>query len=229
MKAALDSADSDFLSLLRRLGPKTVQELGEAMEVTATAVRQRLARLQAQGFVDRNIVREGRGRPYHRYEVTEKGLRELGDNYGDLAMILWRELQRIGDPVVRDLVLERIRESLIARIGRLDGETVVDRLEQLRSSLQSRGYDVEVGQSSGLPVLRENICPYHELADQDRAICELEREVYRNVLKADISLARCCLDGHRCCEFTVAETPTVVAVDVVLTVDPARAPQTAAG
>ncbi len=61
MRTTLDPADLEFLGTLRRLGPRTVQGLGEALGVTATAIRQKLTRLQAFGHVERRLVREGRG------------------------------------------------------------------------------------------------------------------------------------------------------------------------
>jgi predicted ArsR family transcriptional regulator len=209
MRNTLDPADLEFLSTLRRLGPRTVQGLGEALGVTATAIRQKLTRLQACGHIERRLVREGRGRPHHEYLVTDKAMRELGDNYGDLATILWREVQRISDPTVRAFVTDRVRDSLVARLGHIEGESLKERLGQLERNLRSRGYDVEVDSDSADPVLRENNCPYHELADQDRGICELEQEVFEKVLGAGVTLSRCCLDGHSCCEFSVAESVPV--------------------
>ena len=55
--------------------------------------------------------------------------------------------------------------------------------------------------SGRLPILRENNCPYLELASSDPAICELEKEVFRKVLGSEVELTQCCLDGHTCCEF----------------------------
>ena len=178
------------------------KEICDELGVTATAVRQRLLRLQNLNFVQRKAVRSGRGRPYHTYSVTHTGQRELGDNYSDLAMILWRELRQIEDPPVRELVFERIREALVARYGHLvQAETLGERFRQLGEALSDRGFHVEVDSTGQLPILRENNCPYLELAHSDPAICELEKEVFRKVLGSEVELTQCCLDGHSCCEF----------------------------
>lgn len=205
MKTVLEHSDSEFLNVLHRLGPVTVPDIGVALGVTATAIRQRLVRLQASAFVARDLVRAGRGRPHYLYRVTDKGLRQLGDNYGDLALILWREIQNIADPVVRRAITSRIRDALVARFGQVGGATIDERLQNLRDALVGRGYDVEVGEGNSLPILRENNCPYQELADGDRGICELEQEVFQRVLGADVKLSQCCLDGHHCCEFEVSQ------------------------
>lgn len=209
MKAPLDHSDNDFLSELHRLGQGTIQEIGQEIGVTATAIRQRLTRLQAQGLVERDLVRVGRGRPHHVYRVTEKGVRHLGDNYGDLALIMWREIQKITDGSLRETLTNQIRTALVARLGLVNGATIHERLHRLRDNLVERGYDVEVqSRDDALPILRENACPYQELADSDRSICHLEQEVFEQVLGTSVKLSQCCLDGHQCCEFEAGELTT---------------------
>lgn len=207
MKPALEQSDIQFLNELHRIGPQTVQKICSIVGVTATAIRQRLVRLQASELITRELVRSGRGRPHYVYRVTEKGLRQLGDNYGDLAMILWREIRQIDDPVVRDAITERVRQALVMRLGRFGDGEVTDRLKRLSKSLQERGYDVELGLADSLPILRENNCPYQELAEEDRGICGLEREVFQESLGTDVRLTQCCLDGHHCCEFEIGAVP----------------------
>jgi len=204
-RTVLEQSDVEFLNELHRLGPKTVPDICEAVGVTATAVRQRLLRLQGNALVTRELVRAGRGRPNFVYRVTDEGLRQLGDNYGDLALILWREFRRIPDSAIREGITNRIRDALVSRLGRFADGTLNERMRRLGESLTSRGYDVEVGTAGALPILRENNCPYQELAEEDRGICGLEREVFEQALGTSVRLSRCCMDGHHCCEFEAAE------------------------
>lgn len=202
MKVALESSDRAFLDQLHRLGSGTIAELCDTVGVTATAVRQRLVRLQGAGFVSRMMVRNGRGRPHFVYQVSESGLKQLGENYNDLALILWQEMQSIEEPSLRERVVRRVRESMVRRYGRTDrSRPLPDRLRQLQSSLVDHGFDVEVDLSGGLPILRENSCPYQELASSDAGICGLEQEVFAEALGTKVTLTKCCRDGHHCCEF----------------------------
>ena len=179
-----------------------MQELCGDLGVTATAVRQRLGRLVAAGLVSRREVREGRGRPHHSYSINDRGLRELGDNYSELAAVLWSELRSIPDGEVRRAILSSIQETLASRYSRgVDGRTVPERIEQLRQRLAESGFDVEVDADGRLPILRENNCPYYDLATTDPAICELEQRVFERVLGTPVVLTHRCVDGHHCCEF----------------------------
>ena len=97
MSVEAPNSDADLLDLIRIAGPLSVTELSDAMEVTATAVRQRLTRLMGQSMIEREAIRAGRGRPKHRYSLTDKGLRQTGSNFTDLALTLWREIRTAGD------------------------------------------------------------------------------------------------------------------------------------
>ena len=156
----------------------------------------------SQGLVSRETVRQGRGRPHHAYVLTDLGLQQLGDNYGELALLLWNEMIQISDAQIRQAVVGRLRDAFVKRYGaQVTGATLADRLEQLRQALIQRGFHVEIDERGGLPVLRENNCPYHELATADRGICELEQEVFQQVLGVPLTLTQCCRDGHGSCEF----------------------------
>jgi predicted ArsR family transcriptional regulator len=202
MKVFVEEGDEQFLQQLHQAGEGTVLELCEAAGVTATAIRQRLTRLQGMGLVERTTVRAGRGRPHHTYRVTDAGRQQLGDNYAELALLLWDELHGIEEVAVRDRVSDRIRDALIRRYGStVKSESLVDRMGELQTSLANHGFRVEVDSQGQFPVLRETNCPYQELAQRDSGICELEQQVFEQVLGTPLKLASCCRDGHACCEF----------------------------
>jgi len=222
MKPGLEPDDEQFLLSLQRAGGGTVQELCDTAGVTATAIRLRLGRLQTLGLIERQSIRNGRGRPHHTYQITELGRRRLGDNYSELALLLWSELQTIDEVDVRQRVTGRIRDAMVQRYGaNVRGTVLSDRFAQLGVALSDRGFSVEIdsrpvdseviessesdlspaGSRKVLPILRENHCPYLELAQQDSGICELEQQVFEKVLGVPLTLASCCRDGGNCCEF----------------------------
>lgn len=202
MKTDVDPKDRDFLSRLHRLGGGTIHEICADHGVTATAVRQRLIRLEAAGLIERTTVRAGRGRPHYVYKPTDDGLRELGENYAGLALILWQAIRQIDDPQVRDAVLSNVRDEMVRRYGRsVEGDTAGQRMRELGTRLTEDGFDVEVDTSGLMPILRENNCPYLDLANADPDICRLEQEVFGLVLGESVELSQCSRDGSNCCEF----------------------------
>ena len=195
-----------LLDHLRRNGGASVAELTELLAVTATAVRQRLNRLMAEGLIEREQSTEekqpSRGRPSYTYRLTEKGRRDSGDNYDDLAQAMWEEIRSISDPAVRVGLLKRLASKLAERYAdRVDGEGVVDRMRRLIQVMGEREVPVEVEESNGLPVLTMLACPYPTLAEQDRTICALEKLMLSEVLGQDVRLSDYRLDGDTCCTF----------------------------
>jgi DeoR family suf operon transcriptional repressor len=197
-----ESSDLALLDLLRKHGPLGVAQLATAMGVTATAIRQRLTRLLAQNDIAREVQRVGRGRPGHRYALTEKGRRRAGANFADLAIALWQEVREIKDPEVRQGLLQRLSRRLAALYAtRIDGSTLDERMESLAELFRERQIPFEVQRSGELPILHANACPYPELAEQDRSICSLERLMFSELLGENVRLSNCRLDGHSCCTF----------------------------
>lgn len=209
MALALDQPDQAVLQLLQQRGRATIQALCDATAVTATAVRQRLNRLQDMGLVDRETIRASRGRPYHAYILTDAGRQQLGDNYAELAIMLWDELRQIEEPAIRQRVLTKVEEQLSRRYGTaVVGRTIDERFGQLRNVLREKGFGVEVEIRNGLPILREQHCPYHKLAVADADICQMEQRVFEKVLGVPLTLTQSCRDGHGCCEFHLTEPKT---------------------
>ena len=212
MRFTIEKDDRSFLADLRKSGAATIQALCDRMGVTATAVRQRLTRLQAMGLISREQTKGERGRPSHTYVVTTEGLRELGDNYRDLALMLWDEITHIEEDHVRAKLIGRLRDRLVQQYGRdVRASSLAERFEELRGLLTTLGFDVEVSQQSGelLPILRENNCPYHDLASRDASICDLEQTVFSEVLGVPVNRTQCCRDGDQCCEFSATPSTSL--------------------
>jgi predicted ArsR family transcriptional regulator len=196
------TSDVMILDLLRKRGALSIAELAELMGVTATAVRQRLVRLMAQRMIERQAVRAARGRPGHRYSLTERGRRQSGSNFADLAIALWDEIRAIEDPVVRRGLLQRLAKRLAGVYAeRFRGTTLAERLEALRELFGERDVRVTVDQNGNLPVLTVVECPYPELAEHDRGICALERMLFTELMDRGVKLTDCRLDGSACCTF----------------------------
>ena len=116
------------------------------MEVTATAVRQRLTRLLAQGDIERATERVSRGRPVHRYGLTEKGRRRAGANFADLAIALWQEIREIKDPEVRRglLAADQRADGRRCMPAQIHGSTLEERMESLAELFRERQIPFEV-------------------------------------------------------------------------------------
>jgi predicted ArsR family transcriptional regulator len=212
MENHVESSDRGVIELLQQRGQLSVSDLTAAMKVTATAVRQRLSRLMRQDLVRReamhNEMMKSRGRPTHRYALTEKGRRQTGSNFADLTIALWREIRSIKDPEVRGGLLARIAKNLSGMYhSPIHGENTHERMESISQLMVDRNVPFSVEQrfsaqhNTALPVLTAHACPYPELAEQDRGICAVEKMMFSELLGENVRLSECRLDGANCCRF----------------------------
>ncbi|HVT30362.1 MAG TPA: winged helix-turn-helix transcriptional regulator [Lacipirellulaceae bacterium] len=198
-----DNSDKLMLDIMRRNGAVTIGTLVAEMGVTATAVRQRLQRLMSDGIIQRQIEHKGRGRPNHRYSLTEKGERSAGTNFADMATVLWDEIKSVEDPTVRRGLLQRIAGRLADRYRAQVGEgSLRERMTALAGVMSERDVPFKVEHAEALPVLSALACPYPELAKRDRGVCTMEKLMLSEILGENVRLAECRLDGATCCTFT---------------------------
>ncbi|QDU97446.1 helix-turn-helix transcriptional regulator [Lignipirellula cremea] len=202
MSEQLLSSDSEVLDLLRQNQSMTVNDLAAALEVTPTAVRQRLTRLLAQNYIARIATKVGRGRPSHHYSLTPQGRRTGGSNFADLAMALWDEIRQIAAPEIRRGLLERVSRRLATSYAaEIEGNTLTERMESVSSLFRQREIAFTVDRSGDLPILKALACPYPELAERDRSICAMESILFSELLGEKLKLTQCRLDGDACCTF----------------------------
>lgn len=214
---ASDESDRLLLDYLRRHPTASVGELGDLLGVTATAIRQRLTRLMADGLIERHRhhpappddggdakkAKNGRGRPSYDYRLTDRGRQSAGDNFHDLAEILWQEIREIDEPRIRVGLVKRVAQRLASRYSsQVGGADVAERMRHLMRLMGEREVPVDVDESGGLPVLTMLACPYPKLAEQDRSICAVEKAMISEIVGQGVRLSECRLDGGGCCTFS---------------------------
>lgn len=208
------SADQLLIDLLRVRGSLGIRALATGLGVTATAVRQRLERLMRTGLVQRQAISGKRGRPAHVYSLTQAGNRVGGDNFQDLAIVLWREIRGVKDPTIRRGLLGRIGSALAGMHRQTTaGDTPAARMRGVAEMMRSRNIACAVetapggDNSASMPVLTSYSCPYPDLAEEDRGICAAERTMIEELVGSPVHLSECRLDGGTCCRFSTGHAP----------------------
>jgi predicted ArsR family transcriptional regulator len=200
---AIRPVDQWVLELLRREEGLTVSDLVDRLDVTPTAVRIRLDRLEEIGLVERRKQTHGRGRPVFQYFLSPLGWRQVGVTYTDLAMALWQEMEELPDAGLRNQMLARISRRMGRAYGSMlaDG-TIAERMKSMASLLSERKIPCDSDTTHSLPVLTVLACPFPDLAAIDRrSACELETQMLSEALGEQVELSCCRLDGHGTCQF----------------------------
>lgn len=204
----INDNEQAVLDLLRFQGSLSVNQLCDQIGVTATAIRQRLGRLDAGGLIERIADRRERGRPTYQYRLSTAGFSAVGENMADLAEALWLEVLEIPDAAVRKSVLEGVLSRLTEKYrGLVSGKTITDRLKSIAAIFKERKIPFVVESKSDRSELRIVGCPYPKLNDHGNEICQLEQQLVARLLDAPVALnhCQCNSSGGLCCTFT-AET-----------------------
>lgn len=196
--------DQLVLELLRKEPGLTVTDLTDRLEVTATAVRQRLDRLENCGFIERQKCSTSRGRPVFQYALSPLGLRRVGVDYMEFAVAMWDVVRNYPDKQVRQNLIDAISQKMGGMYKQLLPEgSLAERIFAMVQVLNGRNVPSRVAQLGNLPVIEVQACPFPDLMDdsQNRSICELEQQVFSEAIGQQLELSCCRLDGHNSCQY----------------------------
>ncbi|MFZ5918340.1 MAG: helix-turn-helix transcriptional regulator [Chloroflexota bacterium] len=201
-----DTAAGQVLKTIQIRGQASIREIADDLRVTRSAVRQHLLRLQASGAIHAEQVHQGVGRPYLVYSITPQAYSLFQNDYGELVQILLEEVASTQGGEALQRLLRQVSDRLAARYrDQVWGRELVDRLTAWAELLDKKGVMVEIERTEDGFTLQEYGCPYQNVATENRAVCEMERQVMAQLLESGVRLARCTLDGHRGCQFTITE------------------------
>lgn len=193
------------LKVIQMRGSASIKDVASDLGVTASAVRLHLTQLQARGAIRADKVREGVGRPYYVYSVTPEAHSLFYKDYGDLTKLLLEEVAETQGPDALQGVLRRVGDRLADLYrDQVWSREMADRVTGWAELLEQRGVPVEIEKSGDGYVLREYGCPFHNVAVENRAVCEMERQVMARLLESGVRLTQCVLDGHRGCQFSIS-------------------------
>ena len=199
-----------IIEYIQRNGPTSIKELEDLLGVTTNAVRQHLSSLQAEGYIERQRVHTGVGRPHHAYSITAKARELFACHCDDLALTLLEEVFALEGRERALLLLDRVGSRLAQQYAdSVRSEVLQERVQELAKALYHRGVLTGVTvEDENTIILRTYTCPYHELAQEHRDICAMDEELMRKVLGSDVNLSACMMDGHRGCSFIVSSGAT---------------------
>ncbi len=195
-----------ILEQLHRQRAMTTEQLSETLDITGSAVRQQLARLVSAELVRVTSQHGGVGRPRNLYRLTEKGRKYFAQQDNLLARALLDEMHHLYGKEAAFHLLERASKRLYANLqGTINGETLVDRVQQLAKHLTSEGIITDIHTEADYQVLSLYNCPYHDVAQAHRGLCLVEAQTLADILHAEVKQSKCMMDGANSCQFIIKE------------------------
>jgi predicted ArsR family transcriptional regulator len=202
----------DILVNLRRSGPTSPEQLAATLGASRTGVLQQLRSLEAAGFVDRQTVRHGVGRPRHLYDVTPDAQLAFPSNYDGLAVGLLSAISAVGgDDLVgqvfdarRQLMADQVRRRLAERLP--PDAPLEARVRELAVIQDEQGYLSSAAiDPDGVIRMRQCNCAIFGIASQTASPCDAELDLYRDVLGAEVIRESHIASGDRSCTYRIVQ------------------------
>jgi predicted ArsR family transcriptional regulator len=181
-----------ILDILKIRGEASVDEIVESLhryrgkDITAVTVRHHLIRLKDEGLVASPELRhrDSPGRPQHLYSLTEQAIAQFPNNYQRFAAHLLEGLQAHLPAEGVNVILEDVANHMAEEAEIQPDLPFEDRLDMAVDYLSSRGYEAywEYQDQDSAYLLHTSNCPYHHLASDNPALCDMDMRLVASLL-----------------------------------------------
>jgi len=178
-----------ILDVLNRNGASTVSEITEVLKerrgdsITAVTVRHHLNLLQKQQLIATSEARrrEQPGRPQHVYVLTENAHEHFPSNYPQLASGIIQQLKTRLQPEQVNVIFEGLADDMAAA-AHIPDTSLTERLNMAVNYLSDQGYAASWESSDEGYVLHTSNCPYHEIAQIDETLCNMDMRLISSLI-----------------------------------------------
>ena len=205
----LPRSQAALISHLKSRGAQSIKILAAALELTTMGVRQHLAQLETQGYVEQaQTNRQTRGRPVTLWKLSKQGHELFADRHAQLAVTLLQETRKsFGEPALNSLI-QSDSQSALVRYRALLPSPAIDLKKTLEGLCEQRsieGFMAELRFTPSGWLLIENHCPLYAAASQCRALCDTELSLFRSLLAphAQVERGDHVLAGARRCAYKI--------------------------
>jgi predicted ArsR family transcriptional regulator len=187
-------------------GPRTAAELASSLGLTPAGVRRHLDALLAEGLVEAREQRvyghRGRGRPAKVFALTDAGRAVFHHDYDALALDALRFIRESGGEEAVAAFARRRFADLAERYRTVLAEAdPAERSRLLAEALTADGYAAATRESEKLPgeQLCQHHCPVQNVAEQFPQLCEVETQVFAELLGTHIQRLATIAHGDGVC------------------------------
>lgn len=203
---SLPETQGEILSYLKAQGSTTLSGLADRLNLTREAVRQHLATLQEEGWIQRvgRLKSLSQGRPAAVFALTPAGDHLFPKFYDSLSLEFLDTLaDNFGKEAVRTL-LTALTDKQVARWEtKLRGLSLPERIGALTGIYFEQDPYTHVEQDERGYLLVERNCPYLNLALQRPQLCSVTLATLSRLLGVRVRREAKFQEGDRHCAFRV--------------------------
>lgn len=193
----------DFL--LEHPDGATLDDIASHLEMTKSAAKEHLLKVEALGYIVYKDTKGPVGRPRRRYLLSPDGHEAFPKQYSWLSNILLEVLAR---DMGRDSVIKLMHSLADQVAGSMQEKfsssaSVAERLAKITAVMNDLGYRSSLKQSDLRKgaVIEATNCVYHSVAKKHPELCRFDVRFLENASGLDVKLETCIARGGNVCRF----------------------------
>ncbi len=207
------------LEAILTMGPSTAAELAEELNLTPAAIRRHLADLVDGGLLSSREQRiygpRGRGRPASVFTLTDEGRAAFHHSYDEFANQALAHLLEVAGPEAVDALAAHRVEPVVRLFTELqETNAALTPVQALTAALSADGYVASATPvESGVQICQHH-CPVANVAEQFPALCEIETQVFSQLLRSHVQRLATIAHGDGVCTTHVPRPITQLEADI---------------
>jgi predicted ArsR family transcriptional regulator len=196
----------EILTILKRQGEATVDELAGRLDLTPVTVRHHLDILRADGLVEASAIRRrrGPGRPQYVYTLTAEASSHFPADYDGLTNELLDELKSKLDPAAFQEILDSIADRRLKQAPTINPNLPLDeRMDKLVAYMIERGHIASWEKNDNGRFLYASNCPYQNVATQHPELCSIDKFLWEHLSGVQVACRQRITDGAHACIYEI--------------------------
>ena len=202
-----EKSQERILNLIKSRGPVTAVDLGKTLSMTSMGARQHLERMEAEGLVSSEDIRQGVGRPKRLWSLTEKAQSRFPDRHDQLTLDMLISVKDVfGEAGLDQLIEHRTQTTAKLYHELLDAHPSIEKKLQALAEIRSReGYMADIHKNDDRFIFIENHCPVCAAAKTCQGFCQSELEVFQGLFTglARVERTEHIIKGARRCAYLI--------------------------
>lgn len=202
----VSGSKEEILNLIKLRGTLQVDEAVELTNLAKTTLREHFLQLERDGYITRDFVRSGPGRPSLQYTLTKIGQALFPSQESSMLRELIHFLNENGNEKDIEEFFTRFWEKRYQRASYLMGnETdIQSKLFKLSEMLEEEGFMPEYETNDEGITIKECNCPFSEVVKETRLPCKLEAQFYDRLFEGDVERTSFIAEGDHSCTYCIS-------------------------
>jgi predicted ArsR family transcriptional regulator len=204
-----NGSKKELLNLIKRQGTLSVDEAVEQTGLAKTTLREHFMQLERDGYIQREYVRCGPGRPSLQYQLTPEGHNLFPSSEAELIRELINYLKKQDDEETLEDFFQAFWEERLDKaknqLDQIPEKDMKSRVKALTHMLEEEGFmpELNLNEDHETLTVKECNCPFTEIVKETRLPCKLEAMFYQKLFGDQTSRTTFIAEGDHACTYEI--------------------------